>query len=215
MYQAFGKRIFDLTVTVAALILLAPVIAFVALLVRLRLGKPALFRQKRPGLLGRPFTLLKFRTMTDSRDLSGRLLPDAERMTQFGRFLRETSLDELPELFNVLKGEMSLVGPRPLLIKYLRRYTPEQMRRHNVRPGLTGWAQINGRNAISWEERFALDCWYVDNVSLGLDLLILYRTVGLVIRRRHISQEGHATMAEFPGTAFPPRVGHMESEGEK
>jgi len=199
MYRSFGKRIFDVAITVPTLILLAPVIAVVALLVKWRLGTPVLFRQRRPGLRGRPFTLLKFRSMTDTREPSGRLLPDGSRITRFGRFLRGTSLDELPEFFNVLKGEMSLVGPRPLLMQYLGRYTPEQMRRHNVRPGLTGWAQINGRNAITWEEKFALDCWYVDNVSFGLDLQILWRTIWMVLRREAISQQGHATMAEFLG----------------
>ncbi len=201
MYRAYGKRIFDMVITVPALVLLTPVILIVAMLVRLLLGKPVLFLQRRPGLRSRPFTLLKFRTMTGARDPSGRLLPDSERLTRFGRFLRETSLDELPELLNVLKGDMSLVGPRPLLMQYLGRYTPEQMRRHKVRPGLTGWAQINGRNTITWEDRFALDCWYVDNLSLRLDLRILWHTIGMVARREAISQEGHATMAEFLGVA--------------
>lgn len=208
MYHTFVKRIFDLAITVPALVLLAPVMAVVALMIRLRLGTPVLFRQRRPGLGGRPFTLLKFRTMTDARDQSGRLLPDSERITGFGHFLRRSSLDELPELFHVLKGEMSLVGPRPLLMQYLGRYTPEQMRRHNVLPGLTGWAQINGRNAISWEEKFALDCWYVDNRSLRLDLQILWRTAGIVIRHEAISQEGHATMTEFLGTAHQRKHVH-------
>jgi lipopolysaccharide/colanic/teichoic acid biosynthesis glycosyltransferase len=201
MYRAYGKRIFDMVITVPALVLLTPVILIVAMLVRLLLGKPVLFLQRRPGLRSRPFTLLKFRTMTGARDPSGRLLPDSERLTRFGRFLRESSLDELPELLNVLKGDMSLVGPRPLLMQYLGRYTPEQMRRHKVRPGLTGWAQINGRNTITWEDRFALDCWYVDNLSLRLDLRILWHTIGMVVRREAISQEGHATMAEFLGVA--------------
>jgi len=201
MSRAYGKRFFDLLITVPALVLLTPVILIVALLVRLSLGKPVLFLQRRPGLRGRPFTLFKFRTMIDARDPSGRLLPDSERLTHFGRFLRESSLDELPELLNVLKGDMSLVGPRPLLMQYLGRYTPEQMRRHKVRPGLTGWAQINGRNTITWEDKFALDCWYVDNLSLRLDLRILWRTIGVVARREAISQEGHATMTEFPGVA--------------
>jgi lipopolysaccharide/colanic/teichoic acid biosynthesis glycosyltransferase len=208
MYQSFGKRIFDLVIAISAFVLLAPVMALVALLVRLRLGASVLFRQRRPGFRGRPFTLLKFRTMTDARDPSGRLLPDGERITGLGRFLRSSSLDELPELINILKGEMSLVGPRPLLMQYLGRYTPEQMRRHNVRPGLTGWAQVNGRNAISWEERFALDCWYVDNLSFRLDLQVLLRTIGMVMRREAISQQGHATMSEFLGTV-PQREGHL------
>ena len=207
MYQAFGKRLLDLAITLPALILLSPMLATVALLVRLRLGTPILFRQRRPGLRGRPFTLLKFRTMTDARDTSGHLLPDADRLTSLGHFLRASSLDELPEFFNVLKGEMSLVGPRPLLMQYLNRYTPDQMRRHDVRPGVTGWAQINGRNALTWEEKFALDCWYVDHQSFGLDLRILLQTIGKVIRREAISQEGHATMTEFLGTARPPEGG--------
>jgi sugar transferase EpsL len=207
MYHTFGKRILDLALTVPILTLLAPLMAVVALTIRIRLGAPVLFRQRRPGLGGRPFTLLKFRTMTGARDQQGRLLPDSERLTRLGRFLRATSLDELPELFNVLQGDMSLVGPRPLLMQYLGRYTPEQMRRHNVRPGLTGWAQINGRNAISWEEKFALDCWYVDNQSFLLDLQILLRTAGTVLRREAISHEGHATMSEFLGATTPAQSG--------
>jgi sugar transferase EpsL len=186
--------------TVLALLCLAPVLALVALLVRLKLGAPLLFRQQRPGLHGKPFTLYKFRTMTDARDAQGRRLPDAERLTPFGRFLRSTSLDELPELFNVLKGEMSLVGPRPLLMRYLDRYTPEQARRHAVKPGITGWAQVNGRNALTWEEKFALDVWYVDHQSLWLDVKILAMTVWQVLKREGISQPGHATMEEFRGT---------------
>ena len=207
MYHTFGKRILDLALTVPALTLLAPLVAIVVLAVRIRLGAPVLFRQRRPGLGGRPFTLLKFRTMTHARDQQGRLLPDSERLTRLGRFLRATSLDELPELLNVLQGDMSLVGPRPLLMQYLGRYTPEQMRRHNVRPGLTGWAQINGRNAISWEQKFALDCWYVDNQSFLLDLQILLRTAGTVLRREAISHEGHATMSEFLGATTPAQTG--------
>jgi sugar transferase EpsL len=210
MYHAFGKRLFDLLIGITALILLAPVIGIIALLVRWRLGKPVLFRQRRPGLHSRPFVLLKFRTMTDARDTSGQLLPDAERLTPLGRFLRATSLDELPELINVLKGEMSLVGPRPLLMQYLTRYTPEQMRRHDVHPGLTGWAQIGGRNAVAWEERFVLDCWYVDNLSFRLDAFILVRTIGKVIRRESISQEGHVTMTEFLGPARPSDTGFQQ-----
>jgi sugar transferase EpsL len=173
----------------------------VALLVRRRLGAPVLFRQQRPGLHGHPFVLLKFRTMIDANGGTAHTLSDSERITRFGRLLRETSLDELPELFNVLKGDMSLVGPRPLLMQYLERYSPEQMRRHNVRPGLTGLAQVNGRNAISWEQKFKLDCWYVDHISFRLDASILLRTIGTVIRRESISQEGHATMSEFLGTS--------------
>lgn len=168
-----------------------------ALMVRLILGKPVLFRQQRPGLHGRPFTIYKFRTMTEACDAHGNLLPDGERLTRFGRFLRGTSLDELPELFNVLKGDMSLVGPRPLLMQYLDRYTPEQARRHKVKPGLTGWSQVNGRNAISWEEKFRLDVWYVDNRSIWLDIKIILITAWMIIRREGINQPGQPTMEEF------------------
>jgi lipopolysaccharide/colanic/teichoic acid biosynthesis glycosyltransferase len=174
-------------------------IALIALLVWLKLGPPILFRQQRPGLHGRAFTLNKFRTMTDARDDQGNLLPDARRLTRCGRFLRSTSLDELPELFNVLKGDMSLVGPRPLLTRYLDRYTPEQMRRHEVKPGITGWAQVNGRNAITWEQKFALDLWYVDNWSFWLDLKIIILTIWKVLTCEGISQPGRATMEEFEG----------------
>jgi len=198
-YTRFGKRLFDLTLSLAALLLLCPVLAALALIVRVQLGAPVLFRQTRPGLRGKLFTLYKFRTMTGARDAQGNLLPDAERLTRFGRFLRSTSLDELPELFNVLKGEMSLVGPRPLLTQYLERYTPEQMRRHAVLPGITGWAQVNGRNALSWEQKFALDVWYVDHQSIRLDLKILLLTVWKIIKREGIHQPGQATMQEFLG----------------
>ena len=163
------------------------------------MGSPVLFKQQRPGLHGKPFMMSKFRTMTDARDGDGNLLPDADRLTRLGRFLRSTSLDELPELFNVLKGDMSLVGPRPLLMRYLDRYTPEQARRHEVRPGITGWAQINGRNALSWEDKFTLDVWYVDHCSLLLDMRIILQTIWKVLRREGISQEGEATMSEFMG----------------
>ena len=194
------KRAFDFLVSLAALLLLWPVLLVLAVLVRVKLGPPALFRQQRPGLHGRPFTMLKFRTMTDARDTEGNLLPDGERLSSFGRSLRSTSLDELPELINVVAGDMSLVGPRPLLMRYLDRYTPEQMRRHEVRPGITGWAQVNGRNAITWDQKFALDIWYVDHHSLRLDLHILWLTVRNVLRREGISQAGEATMEEFLGT---------------
>ncbi|HXH11866.1 MAG TPA: sugar transferase [Alphaproteobacteria bacterium] len=194
-----GKRLVDLILTIPALLILAPLIGFITLLVRWHLGSPVLFRQRRPGLHGRPFTLLKFRTMTDARDAEGHLLPDAERLTPFGRWLRRASLDELPELLNVLWGDMSLVGPRPLLMHYLDRYSPEQMRRHEVRPGLTGWAQVNGRNAISWEEKFAFDAWYVDHVGFALDLKILFLTLIKIVRMEGISQQGHATTEEFRG----------------
>ena len=194
------KRAFDILISLAALLLLWPVQLVLAVLVRVKLGPPALFRQQRPGLHGRPFTMLKFRTMTDARDAEGNLLPDGERLSSFGRSLRSTSLDELPELINVLAGDMSLVGPRPLLMRYLDRYTPEQMRRHEVRPGITGWAQVNGRNAITWDQKFALDIWYVDHHSLRLDMRILWLTVRNVLRREGISQAGEATMEEFLGT---------------
>lgn len=193
------KRIFDITLSVLALLVLWPFFGLLLVLVRLKLGAPALFRQQRPGLHGKPFTLVKFRTMTDKRDAQGDLLPDAERLTKFGKFLRASSLDELPELWNVLKGEMSLVGPRPLLMQYLPRYTPEQARRHEVRPGITGWAQVNGRNALSWEEKFALDVWYVDNHTLWLDLKIIMLTLLKIVKRDGINQPGQATMEEFFG----------------
>jgi sugar transferase EpsL len=172
----------------------------ITLLVRLKLGTPVLFRQQRPGLHGKPFMIMKFRTMTDERDADGRLLPDEKRLTAFGRWLRSTSLDELPELLNVLKGDMSLVGPRPLRMRYLERYTPEQMRRHDVLPGLTGWAQINGRNAVTWEKRFQNDVWYVDHLSLWLDIHIIFLTIDKVVKREGISQQGHVTMEEFKGS---------------
>jgi sugar transferase EpsL len=193
------KRVFDLFLLIFSSILLLPLLIIVAVLARALLGAPVLFRQQRPGWRGRPFRLLKFRTMTDARDAAGALLPDAERLTTFGRFLRATSLDELPELFNVLKGDMSLVGPRPLLMQYLDRYTPEQARRHEVKPGITGWAQVNGRNAITWEDKFKLDVWYVDNWSLWLDLKIICMTIWKILTREGINQPGQATMAEFRG----------------
>lgn len=195
-----SKRLFDLIAAAVGLVFALPVMGVVALLVRLKLGRPVLFRQQRPGLNGEIFTLRKFRTMRDAVDREGKALPDAERLTPFGRKLRSTSLDELPELFSVLSGEMSLVGPRPLLVRYLGRYSPEQMRRHEMRPGITGWAQVNGRNALSWEEKFALDVWYVDHWSFWLDLRILWRTVWNVVRREGISGGGEATMREFMGS---------------
>ncbi|MCP4399519.1 MAG: sugar transferase [bacterium] len=194
------KRIFDFLLVIPACILLLPLMAGIALLVCAFLGHPAIFRQTRPGFHGKPFIIYKFRTMTDSCDERGNMLPDRERLPAFGRFLRASSLDEFPELFNVLKGEMSLVGPRPLLMQYLDRYTPEQMRRHDVKPGITGWAQINGRNALSWEEKFQFDLWYVDNCSLWLDIKILLLTVWKILRREGISRPGHVTMEEFTGT---------------
>lgn len=193
------KRIFDLLLTVPGLVLLSPFLAVIALAVRLKLGSPVLFRQRRPGIMAKPFTLYKFRTMTDKRDSEGNLLPDAERLTKFGRFLRSFSIDELPEAFNVLKGEMSVVGPRPLLMRYLERYSEEQARRHEVLPGITGWTQINGRNANTWEQKFEYDVWYVDNWSLRLDAKILLITLWKVITREGISQPGQATAEEFMG----------------
>jgi sugar transferase EpsL len=198
-----SKRAFDLILTIPAIILLAPLFLILSIMVAILLGAPVLFRQQRPGLGGRPFWLLKFRTMTDARGADGVLLPDAERLTPFGRFLRATSLDELPELFNVVKGDMSLVGPRPLLTQYLDRYTPEQARRHEVKPGITGWAQVNGRNAITWEEKFKLDVWYVDNWSLWLDIKIIAMTIWKILKREGISQPGQATMEEFKGIGKP------------
>ncbi|HPL96616.1 MAG TPA: sugar transferase [Smithellaceae bacterium] len=193
------KRFTDILAGGVALVVLSPMMIFLAAAIRWKLGTPVLFRQQRPGLNGRPFWLLKFRTMTDACDAGGKLLPDAARLTAFGRFLRAASLDELPELFNVLKGDMSLVGPRPLLMQYLDRYTPEQARRHEVRPGITGWAQVNGRNAITWEEKFKLDVWYVDNWSLWLDVKIIAMTIWKILKREGISQPGQATMQEFMG----------------
>jgi lipopolysaccharide/colanic/teichoic acid biosynthesis glycosyltransferase len=193
------KRAFDIVVSSTALFLLSPLMALIALAIRLTMGRTILFRQPRIGYKGRVFTIYKFRTMTDARDAQGNLLPDAERLTPLGRFLRSNSLDELPELFNVLKGDMSLVGPRPLLVRYLDRYTPEQMRRHEVKPGITGWAQVNGRNALTWEQKFALDVWYVEHLSLWLDCKIIVLTIWKVLKREGISQPGHATMEEFVG----------------
>ena len=195
-----SKRLFDLVISLVLAILLLPLLALLAVLVYIDLGRPALFRQQRPGLRGKPFTFYKFRTMNDRTDENGRLLSDDGRLTGFGRCLRRTSLDELPQLFNVIRGDMSLVGPRPLLMEYLDLYTDEQMRRHEVRPGITGWAQINGRNAITWEEKFRLDLWYVDNRSFFLDLRIILLTVVRIIRKEGISQEGMATAEKFKGS---------------
>jgi sugar transferase EpsL len=199
-YRHLGKRLFDLLLTLPTLVILAPFLGFMALLVRAGLGAPVLFSQQRPGLDGKPFTVYKFRTMTDARDKDGKSLPDEKRLTGLGRFLRSSSLDELPELFNVLKGDMSIVGPRPLLMQYLDRYTPEQARRHGVKPGITGWAQINGRNAITWEEKFKLDVWYVDNMSFWLDLRIIVLTIWKILKREGISQPGHTTAQEYMGS---------------
>ena len=191
------KRLFDLAAVVPSIFILLPLIVFIGFLIRLRIGSPTLFWQVRPGLHGKPFRLIKFCTMTNGCDTDGCLLPDCERLTRLGRWLRSTSLDELPELFNIIKGDMSIVGPRPLLVQYLDRYSPEQARRHEVKPGLTGWAQVNGRNDLSWEEKFKLDVWYVDNWSVKLDFKIIGMTIRSVLRREGISAEGEATMPEF------------------
>jgi lipopolysaccharide/colanic/teichoic acid biosynthesis glycosyltransferase len=200
IYRRFGKRALDLALTLPALLLLSPLMLLVAALVRWRLGAPVLFRQERPGRGGKPFAMVKFRTMTDARDAQGHLLHDTQRITPLGRWLRRTSLDELPELWNVLRGEMSLVGPRPLLVDYLALYSSEQARRHEVYPGLTGWAQVHGRNWLSWEEKFVYDVWYVDHLSLLLDIRILAMTIRSVLLRTGISHEGQATMEEFHGS---------------
>lgn len=197
------KRLFDLTASTTGLLVLSPVLAGLALAVRVKLGSPVFFRQVRPGLHGRPFEMVKFRTMRNAHDSNGNLLPDDQRMTPLGSFLRSSSLDELPELWNVIRGDMSLVGPRPLLMQYLDRYTADQARRHEVRPGITGWAQVNGRNSLEWEDRLEMDVWYVDNQSLWLDLKILALTVGKVFRRDGVAAEGHVTMPEFMGSNEP------------
>lgn len=194
------KRTFDFIVAFVALVVLLPVIAALMLMVRIKLGSPVFFRQLRPGIYSKPFEMIKLRTMTDGRDTNGNLQSDGERLTSFGRFLRSTSLDELPELWNVLKGDMSLVGPRPLLMEYLRLYSKTQIRRHEVKPGITGWAQVNGRNALTWDEKFALDVWYVDNRSMWLDMKILALTVRKVILREGITSAGDATMTKFTGS---------------
>ena len=193
------KRIMDVVLTSIGLIIIAPLIGLIATCVMIFIGSPVLFRQLRPGYKGNPFYIYKFRTMKEIKDVKGDLLPDSERLTGFGKFLRTTSLDELPELINVLKGEMSLVGPRPLLMQYLERYSPEQKRRHDVLPGITGWAQIKGRNTLTWKDKFNLDVWYVDNVSIGLDFKILVLTFWKVLKHEGISQPGHATAEEFMG----------------
>lgn len=200
-YQSFWhSRVIDLVFGVPAWFMAAPIILVILCVIRLAMGEGVFFRQVRPGLHGKPFQILKFRTMNQDHDANGNLLPDQVRLTRIGKFLRSTSLDELPELFNVLKGEMGLVGPRPLLVQYLDRYSPEQMRRHEVKPGITGWAQINGRNAITWEEKFKLDVWYVDNQSLCLDLKILVMTLHKILKREGINAPGQATMEEFSAT---------------
>ena len=193
------KRFIDLTAALLLLILLTPLLAAITILIANKLGSPVIFKQLRPGLHGRPFYLYKFRTMTDFKDENGNLLPDEIRLTSFGKWLRKYSLDELPQLFNVFKGDLGFVGPRPLLMEYLPLYSPEQARRHKVRPGITGWAQVNGRNAISWEEKFALDIWYVDNHTLWLDFKILFLTIIKAVRSEGINQEGYSTMPKFKG----------------
>ncbi|HOP86754.1 MAG TPA: sugar transferase [Syntrophorhabdaceae bacterium] len=194
------KRIFDLFIGIPMLIISIPFMAIVGLIILFTMGRPVIFRQRRPGLYGRPFMLYKFRTMTDIKDESGMLLPDEKRLTRVGRWIRKLSLDEIPQLFNVIKGDMSLVGPRPLLMEYLSRYTPEQARRHEVKPGITGWAQINGRNTTTWEERFKLDLWYVEHHSLWLDIKILFKTFIQVFKREGINAPGYETMPEFLGS---------------
>ncbi len=201
MYNMLGKRLLDLTFAIPALGMLMPVMLLLVALVHFKQGDPVLFRQKRPGLNGKPFILLKFRTMTEDRDEHGNLLPDVKRLTRHGQFLRSTSLDELPELFNVLKGEMSLVGPRPLLMQYIDRYTAEQARRHEMKPGITGWAQVNGRNAITWEQKFEHDVWYVDHLSFRLDLKIIALTIWKILKREGIDHPGQATVEYFQGSS--------------
>lgn len=200
MYRHWVKWVFDLIVAVPALVLLMPVMGAIAICVRFKLGTPVIFRQPRAGRNGQPFTLYKFRTMTDERDAAGNLLPPVARLTSFGRFLRSTSMDELPQLWNVVRGDMSLVGPRPLLLDYLPLYTPEQARRHRVRPGVTGWAQVKGRNALTWEEKFALDVWYVDHLGLVLDLKILLLTLERIVRRDDVNTRNGALMPRFMGS---------------
>jgi sugar transferase EpsL len=206
-----AKRIFDIAFTLVILPVVLPVVTLLATFVAVTMGFPVLFLQRRPGFRGRPFTIYKFRTMANAWDAEGNLLPDGKRLTAQGRFLRNTSLDELPELLNVLKGDMSLVGPRPLLMDYLNRYTPEQARRHEVKPGITGWAQVNGRNALSWEEKFELDVWYVDHWTIWLDLKILLLTIGMWISREGISQPGYATAEEFMGSEGACTEGHTDA----
>lgn len=200
MIYKYIKRILDIISSLLAIIILSPLLAVTAVLVKTKLGSPVLFRQERPGKDEKIFTLMKFRTMTDERDENGELLPDEVRLTKFGKFLRSTSIDELPELFNILKGDMSVIGPRPLLVKYLPRYNEHQHRRHEVRPGLSGWAQVNGRNTVSWEDKFDMDIHYVDNYSLAMDVKILFMTVLNVLKREGISSETSATMEVFMGT---------------
>ena len=207
-FSRLVKSILDRLVAAIALFVLSPLLLLLVSAIYIRMGSPIVFTQPRPGKDGRIFTFYKFRTMTDQRDVTGNLLPDEQRLTTLGQFLRQTSLDELPQLWNVLKGDMSFVGPRPLLVAYLERYTPEQARRHEVKPGITGWAQVNGRNTLNWEQRFKLDVWYADHATLWLDLKILLLTVWKVLKREGISQQGHATMEEFKGYYFDEFSSH-------
>ena len=200
MYRLFIKRLLDVVLSGVALVLLSPVYLVLAILIRMKLGSPVIFHQERPGKDGKIFKVIKFKTMTDERDADGNLLPDADRLTKVGRFVRSTSIDELPQLINVLKGEMSLIGPRPLLPQYLPLYSPEQARRHEVRPGITGWAQCHGRNAITWTEKFKLDVWYVDNISLLTDIKVIFITVIKVLKRSDINMSANDTMEDFDGT---------------
>jgi lipopolysaccharide/colanic/teichoic acid biosynthesis glycosyltransferase len=209
------KSVFDRSAALCGIIVLSPLFIGVSVLVWLSMGRPIFFRQQRPGRLAKPFWLLKFRTMSDRRGAGGKLLPDADRLTRIGRMLRATSLDELPQLWNVLRGDISLVGPRPLLMQYLPRYSPEQARRHDVIPGITGWAQINGRNALTWEEKFALDTWYVDNWNMILDLRILMLTLVRILRRDGISRAGHATMPEFMGAEVAVSVYSSDQDAKE
>ncbi len=215
IYRKIIKRLLDIILSLMAIILLSPVLVVLSLLVRVKLGSPVLFRQKRPGYKGKIFGLMKFRTMTDERDERGELLPDEVRLTSFGKKLRSTSLDELPEFFNILKGDMSFVGPRPLLVQYLPLYNEEQVHRHDVLPGLTGWAQVNGRNAISWEKKFEYDVWYTRNISFLLDLKIVFLTVIKVLKRDGISSEGSATMEFFTGTKTEDRDEEVNEGGSE
>ena len=201
LYRRFGKRALDLAVAVPAVVVTAPVVAVAAAAVRVTMGGPVFFRQRRPGLQGEPFDVVKMRSMTNERDAHGALLPDEQRLTALGAALRRLSIDELPQLWNVIEGSMSIVGPRPLLMRYLERYSPEQARRHDVKPGITGWAQVNGRNTISWDDKLRFDVWYVDHVSFAVDVGILAKTALRVLKRDGISAGGHATMPEFMGTA--------------
>ena len=212
LYRRYGKRALDLAVAVPAAAVAAPVVVGCAVAVAATMGRPVFFRQRRPGLRGEPFDIIKMRTMSDARDAQGALLPDAQRLTALGRWMRRLSIDELPQLWNVLEGSMSVIGPRPLLMRYLDRYSPEQARRHDVKPGITGWAQVNGRNALSWEQKFAHDVWYVDHMSLLVDLSILARTATKLVERADISARGHATMPEFMGTSMQTSASAARAE---